>query len=115
MAITLVVFVGGANLIVDEYSRGVLRTAVDEAARAGSQEGAAGGAQAACEAKAAEVMRNLLAGPIGKGVTISCALHGSTVVATAAGRLPGWLPPVPSWSVHATGVSQLERNPTPSS
>ena len=43
MAITLVVFMVAINLIVDEYGKGAIRTAVDEAAQAGSLQGAPGG------------------------------------------------------------------------
>ena len=46
--------------------------AVDEAARAGSLQGAPGGPVAACQAKAAEVMGNLLPGPFAASVRITC-------------------------------------------
>ena len=43
MLISIVVFMAALNLIIDEYGKGAIRTAVDEAALAGSQQGAAGG------------------------------------------------------------------------
>lgn len=113
MLIVLLFFMAGANLVVFEYGQGTVRTAVDEGARAGSQQQAAGGPVAACQTKAAEVMSNLLPGPFGRGVTITCTIQGNTVVATAGGTFPGWLPPVPTVSVHIVGSSQLEQNPTP--
>jgi hypothetical protein len=112
MVVVVVVFMAGANLVVFEYGQGTVRTAVDEAARAGSQQLAPGGPIGACQAKAAEVMANLLPGPFGRGVTITCTQTGTDVVATATGRFPGWLPPIPALSVHIQGVSHLERNPT---
>jgi len=115
MAITLVVFLAAINLIVDQYGKGVMRTAVDEAARTGSLQGAAGGPVAACQAKAAEVMSNLLSGPFGHDITINCTLQGDHIVAVASGSLPGWLRVVPNDTVRVTGTALLENNPTPTS
>ena len=112
MVVVVVVFMAGANLVVFEYGQGSVRTAVDEAARAGSEQAAPGGPVGACQAKAAEVMANLLPGPFGHGLTITCSQTGDEVVATAAGRFPGWLPPVPAIRVHIQGASHLEQNPT---
>lgn len=113
MLIVLAVFMVGCNFVVFEYGQGVVRTAVDEAARAGSEQRMPGGPTAACQQKAAEVMANLLPGPFGRGVAISCRQTGSEVVATASGRFPGWLPPVPALAVHIVGAAQLEVNPSP--
>jgi hypothetical protein len=113
MAITLVVFMAAANLIVDTYGKGVVRTAVDEAARAGSVQGAPGGAIAACQTEAAQVMANLLHGPFGRHITISCGVEGNQVVAVGAGILPAWLNVVPSATVHVVGAATLEHNPAP--
>jgi hypothetical protein len=110
--ILLFVMLLGTNFVMYEYGQGVVRTAVDEAARAGSQQSAAGGPVAACQAKAAQVMGNLLNGPFGQGVTITCAVQGNTVIATATGQFPAWLPPVKAIPVHIEGASQLEQNPT---
>lgn len=115
MAITLVVFMGAINLIVDEYGTGAVRTAVDEATRAGSLQGAPGGPVAACQAKAAEVMAGLLAGPFGRHVTITCGLHGDQLVAGATGALPGWLQVIPADPLRVVATAPLERSPTPGS
>lgn len=113
MLIALAVFMAGTNLVVFEYGQGAVRTAVDQAARAGSEQQAPGGPVAACQTKAAEAMANLLPGPFGKRIVINCNIEGGQVVATATGRFPGWLPPVPALAVHLQGASQLEQNPTP--
>ena len=115
MAITVVVFMGAINLIVDEYGKGVMRTAVDEAARAGSLQGAPGGPVAACDTKAAEVMTGLLAGPFGHDITISCAIQGDQVVAVASGSLPAWLRVIPTDTLRVVGTAPLELSPTPTS
>lgn len=111
MAITLVVFMAAINLIVDEYGKGAIRTAVDEAAQAGSLQGAAGGPIAACQAKAAQVMSGLLNGPFGHDITISCAVQAGQVVATADGNLPAWLRIIPVDTIHVVDSAQIETNP----
>ncbi len=88
MLITLVVFMAATNLIVYSYGQGVLRTAVDEAARAGSAQGAPGGPAAACQDKAAQVMANLLPGPFGHRITISCVLSRGSGNGGGVGHLP---------------------------
>ena len=115
MTITVVVFLAAINLIVDEYAKGVMRTAVDEAARTGSLQGAPGGPVAACQAKAAQVMANLLAGPFGRSVTVTCGVQGDQVIAVASGSLPGWLRVIPTDPLRVVGTADLERNPTPRS
>ena len=111
MAITLIVFMAAINLIVDEYGKGAIRTAVDEAAQAGSLQSAAGGPIAACQAKAAQVMSGLLNGPFGHDITISCTVQAGQVVATASGNLPAWLTIIPVDTIHVVDSAQIETNP----
>ena len=114
MLIVLVVFMAGTNFVVYEYGQGAVRTAVDEAARAGAQQQAPGGPINACNVHAAQAMGNLLPGPFANNIHITCTITGANVVATATGSFPGWLPPVPALAVHIVGSAQLETNPTPS-
>jgi hypothetical protein len=111
MAITLIVFMAAINLIVDEYGKGAIRTAVDEAAQAGSLQDAAGGPIVACQAKAAQVMSGLLNGPFGHHITISCEVQAGQVVATANGNLPAWLTIIPVDPIHVVDAAQIETNP----
>ena len=115
MLITLVVFMAATNLIVYSYGKGVLRTGVDEAARAGSAQGALGGPTAACQEKAAQVMTNLLPGPFGHGITISCVVSGGQVMAVASGTFRAWLRVIPALSLRVVGTANLATNPTPTS
>lgn len=98
--LAMVMFVLLANLVVAQYGRGVVRAAVDEAVRAGSRSGVA-----ACQERAREVTSQLLGGPFGAGVAVSCAAEGPVVVARAGGSMPGWLPGVPdipvTWEARA--------------
>jgi len=102
-----------ANLIVDQYGQGVVRTAVDEGAQTGSVQGDPAAAVVACQAKETEVMSGLLSGGLGRGIHLSCQVEGSDVVAAASGTLPGWLPPVPAVQVQELGVQALETPPGP--
>lgn len=102
-----------ANFVLDQYARGVVRTAVDEGARAGALASAPGGPAAACLSKEREVMSGLLSGAFASGLHFGCALEGGQVVATVGGNLPSWLPPVPRVAVEETGVSELETAPQP--
>jgi hypothetical protein len=112
MAITLVVFTVAINFIVDEYGKGAIRTAVDEAAQAGSLQGAPGGPVAACQAKASQVMSGLLNGPFGRNVTITCGINtNGQVIATADGTLPAWLRVIPTDPIHVVGTARIETNP----
>ena len=108
----LVAFLMATNLIVDEYGRGVVRTAVDEGAQAGAVAGSPEPAVAACQAKEDEVMSGLLAGTFGRQVHLSCSVQGQLVTASAEGELPGWLPPIPAVKVAQFEISHLETAPT---
>jgi len=113
VVILLGVVLMGANLVIDQYGQGVVRTAVDEGAQTGSVQGDPASAVAACQAKESEVMSGLLSGGFGRDLRLSCQIEGSDVVAEASGTLPGWLPPVPAVHVQELGVETLETPPAP--
>ena len=114
IALLLVLFDGATNLVLDEYAKGALRTAVDEAARAGA---AAGGSPAACEDEAARVRGGLLRGDFGAHVSVTCGVveggagAGGLMVAFASGSLPSLLPAVPRLRIAVRGVSVLQGRP----
>ena len=64
-ALSLLVFVALANFVVDLYARGVVRSAVDEAARAGAT---IDSSAADCERRARDVLGGLLGGGAGRQV-----------------------------------------------
>jgi len=104
----MVVFIGALNFVLDEYAKGAVRTAVDEAAQTGAS---AGGSLTACVAEASRVRASLLPGVFGSDVTINCSQVGDEVVVTAIGDLPSLLPPVPRVSVSMVGVSLITEAP----
>lgn len=108
MAVLLLVLAGATNLVLDEYAKGALRTAVDEAAYAGAT---AGGSVVACQAEAAQVRSSLVRGTFGSDVQIHCQPVGALMVAVAQGELPSLLPAVPRLRVSVSGASVIERAP----
>lgn len=104
--LSLVVFVMLANLIVFLYARGVVRAAVDEAARTG---GRAGATTAECEARARDVVDDLAGGGLAE-IRVSCEAAEAVMRSRAEVTLFGWLPGiVPDWSFTLTGQSVKER------
>ncbi|MGH9025652.1 MAG: hypothetical protein ACRDWD_05965 [Acidimicrobiia bacterium] len=106
--LALVVFVLLANFVVFVYARGVVRAAVDEGARRGGRLGAS---TAECEARAQDIVDDLLGGRMGDDVTVSCSTSAGIVVARGRARLHGWLPAVPDWTFTLEGRSVQERAP----
>jgi len=104
----LVIFVGATNVVLDEYAKGAVRTAVDDAAQAGAT---AGGSLGTCQAEASQVRANLLPGPFGAGVTIRCTVEGDEMLALAQGDLPSLVPPVPTVHVAIVGLSLIGEAP----
>jgi hypothetical protein len=108
-ALSLVVFVMLTNLVVDLYVRGVVRSAVDEGARAGAPVdlGATD-----CVDRARDVLAHLVPGPVGRSVRVECREEQGTMRASADAVLRGWLPGlVPDWSFRVVGSATKERSP----
>jgi hypothetical protein len=97
-----------ANFVVFVYARGVVRAAVDEGARRGGRLGAGTGQ---CEARAEDVVDDLLGGQLGDGVSVSCSRSEGLVVARGRARFESWLPLVPDWNFTLEGRSVRERAP----
>jgi len=108
---SLIAFVMMANFVVFLYARGVVRAAVDEGARAGGRFGASA---ADCEARATDVVADLLGGGLGTGVRVGCHEDDGDEVMRARADvvLRGWLPGVmPDWSFTLDAQSVKERAP----
>lgn len=98
-------FVALANAVVDLYTRGVARAALDEGARAGAVLGASA---TDCEERAREV----LAGVTARGsVRVTCRELDGAMQARAEVALAGWLPGVPTWTFVLDGAVVKERLP----
>lgn len=102
IAMSMIVFVLAANVIVTLYARGVVRGALDEGVRAGAR--TTGGA-AACQQRVDQVLDQLLGGSFGAGVTATCGETASTVTADADAAFPGWLPGVPEFTFRIAATA----------
>ena len=92
-ALSLLLFVLAANLLVDVYERGAVRDALDEGVRAGVPIGAT---IEQCRAAARSVITDVA--PTLEIDELSCSRDGSRIVARARVVLPSWLPMlVPAW------------------
>ena len=107
-ALSLLLLVMIANLIVIQYGRGVLRAAAEEGAQSGSRLFAG---VAECERRANEVVDAGLGGPMGDGVSVTCATGLGTIVATVTYRFEPWLPLVPVFSGSEESVAVKEELP----
>ena len=93
-ALALILFVTLANLVVFQYGRGALRSALEQGARAGSV-----GGETACEATAAAVVAGLLGGRMSDGLMVSCTGSATGVEARGNARFASWTPLMPDLDV----------------
>ena len=107
IALTMVLLVLFANVLVDLYARAAIRDALDEGARAAAPRG---GDSQVCQERADEVVSGLLHGPFGRDVNIECETEGGVVRARARGSLASWLPAVaPQWHVALQAEMRVEQ------
>lgn len=102
-ALALTFFLALVNLVMVQYGRGVVRSALEQGARAGT---VSGGAE--CESTARSVVEDLLGGRMSDGLTIVCVVSGSEVVASASGTFESWTPFTPGFdaSLSSTAVAE---------
>ena len=108
-AFSLLVLVWLANLVVFQYGRGAVRAAINEGARAGARVSAS---EETCQARAQQLVDDLLSGPLGGGITITCTEVGGTMRARASGSFASWMPPVPNWTIDQTAVVRRSQAPS---
>lgn len=108
MAMSLLALLALANFVVFQYGRGAVRAALDEAVRVGSR---ASASVAECEARAEDVLDDLLGGAMGAGVSVTCQDTGQLIEARATATFSGWIPPVPDWTFTVAAAAVHERAP----
>ena len=108
VALSLLVLVLIANVILVQYARGVVRAAAEEGAQAGSRLTAT---EADCRARADEVLAGLLGGSMGDTVSVACTVGPTQVAATVQYSFTPWLPLIPSWNGSQTSVAVKETLP----
>ena len=103
----LLLFLALANLVVVQYGRGAVRSALDQGARVG----AVGASAVECQQRAADVLGQLLGGRMGDGVTVACEIGGSVVTATGRAVFVSWTPFSPGFLVEMTAQATREKPP----
>lgn len=102
-ALALILFVALANLVVVQYGRGAIRSALEQGARAGTV-----GGIVPCQDTSRLVVEDLLGGRMSAGLTITCAASGSEIVASARGVFESWTPLTPDFDVSLTSSAVAE-------
>lgn len=111
--LTLVVAVNMVYLFAYLYGQAVVRSALDEGIRAGSR--ISDSQLVICEATAADVIDDLLGGPLGDGIVgPTCSFDAAgNLVSAATATFDSPLPGVPTWTVNlsATATREIEASP----
>jgi hypothetical protein len=102
-ALALLVFLALANLIVVQYGKGALRSALEQGARAGTV-----GGVAACQSTARSVVDDLLGGRMSDELVVGCDSDGVTVTATGSASFQSWTPLTPDFAVSLTSQAVVE-------
>ena len=92
-------------LIALQYAQGVVRSALDEGVRIGAP---APATPDDCEQAATRVLGELLGGPLGADLVVSCSEGAGLLVARADGSFAGWFPGVPDLPVAFEVVAVKE-------
>lgn len=105
--LALILFLALANLVVVQYGRGAIRSALDQGARAG----AIGRDAVLCETTAAGVVAQLLGGRMSDDFVVSCAASGPLMVARGSAVFETWTPMAPDIEVRLVSEAILEPSP----
>jgi hypothetical protein len=103
----LLLFVAVANLVVVQYGRGAIRSALDQGARVGAVSASA----AECQQRIEDVLGQLLGGRMGDGVVSSCAVGPTVVTASGRGVFVSWTPFSSDFMIEMTAQATRELPP----
>lgn len=107
MGFTLLLLLAFANLAFDGLVKGIVHSAADQGVRAGARQDVDSARM--CEARARQVMGNVLAGPAGRSATLSCGERGGVVTSQIHIILPAWVPMFRASDVTVTAQARKER------
>lgn len=102
-ALALILFLALANIVVVQYGRGAVRSALEQGSRAGSVSGTA-----QCEQTTRRVIEDLLGGRMSDDITLSCSIAGGQMSASAEGTFESWTPFTPDFDVSLTSAAVVE-------
>lgn len=103
----LVVFLVLANLVVVQYGRGAIRSALDQGVRVG----AISSSEADCEQRISDVLGQLLGGRMGDGVVFGCEVGPATVSASGSAVFDAWTPFSADFEVDLSATATREIPP----
>lgn len=103
-ALALVFFVALANVVVVQYARGAVRSALDQGVRSGSINRSTD----LCEARIESVLSDLLDGSIGDSVAYECVVSGGLMTASASFTVEAWTFTSADYSLTLTAEATLE-------
>lgn len=103
-ALALILFLALANLVVVQYGKGAVRSALEQGARAGST----GGGVAACEDTIGQVVDDLLGGRMSDDLVSDCAVSGQSIVASASVSFESWTPLTPDFFFSLSSTAVIE-------
>jgi hypothetical protein len=103
----LLLFLAMGNLVVVQYGRGALRSALDQGARAG----AVSSSVDECVNRVEGVLAQLLGGRMGDGVVAGCVVGPEVVTATGRAVFESWTPFTSDFAVEMTAQATRKLPP----
>jgi hypothetical protein len=103
----LILFLALANLVVVQYGRGAMRSALEQGARVG----AITRSEAECQGRVEEVLGQLIGGRMGDGVSTSCVIGPTAVVVTGSATFQSWTPLTADYRIQMESRATLEEPP----
>jgi hypothetical protein len=105
--LSLLLFLALANLVVVQYGRGAIRSALDQGVRVGAISSSA----EQCEERMEDVLAQLLGGRMGDEVTVSCQIGAVAVSANAEADFVAWTPFTPDFHTELSAQASRELPP----
>jgi hypothetical protein len=96
-----------ANLVVVQYGRGALRSALDQGARAGAVSSSADD----CVDRIQGVLAQLLGGRMSDSIVAACVVGPEVVTATGRGVFESWTPFTSDFAIEITAQAIRELPP----
>lgn len=106
-ALALVFFLALANLVVIQYGRGAIKSALDQGVRAG----AISADPRDCEGKALDVVGQLLGGRMSDDFVVVCSATGRLMMARGSAVFESWTPLAPDIEVRLVSQALVEPSP----
>jgi Flp pilus assembly protein TadG len=103
--VVLVLVTAIMQVIVFQYGKGAVRAALDEAARSAARSPTS---VETCQARAANALGDLLGGPMGDGVEVSCTDGPDRVTVTANVHFDGWFGSLTDYNATLTASAAKE-------